>query len=113
MAFPRKYTDEVREASVNRVLERRSSEPNNRSVVREVAAEFEVGEQSLRQWIARIDDGVFDYNGRGRSGEAPVAAAGETTRLAEALAENAALREEVAALKKVLTILAADLKAAR
>lgn len=61
MVFERKYSDEVRQRSVARVLQRRSAEPHNRSIVREVAAEFDVGPQSLRQWLARYDDGSYDY----------------------------------------------------
>ncbi|GAA4672036.1 hypothetical protein [Frondihabitans cladoniiphilus] len=51
MPFEQKYTPETREASLARVLERRESEPGNRSIIRETADEFEVGEQSLRGWI--------------------------------------------------------------
>ena len=46
MAFERKYSDEVRDAAVRRVVERRQAEPGNRSILREVAEEFEVGEQN-------------------------------------------------------------------
>ncbi|BDZ49462.1 hypothetical protein GCM10025867_17030 [Frondihabitans sucicola] len=51
MPFEQKYTSETRDASLARVLERRSAEPGNRSIIRETADEFEVGEQSLRGWI--------------------------------------------------------------
>lgn len=51
MPFERKYSDEIREQSLGRVLERRASEPGDRSIIRETAAEFGVGEQSLRAWI--------------------------------------------------------------
>lgn len=51
MPFEQKYSDEIREQSLGRVLERRASEPGNRSIIRETAAEFGVGEQSLRGWI--------------------------------------------------------------
>ena len=51
MPFEQKYTDETREKSLARVLERREAEPGNRSIIRETAEEFEVGEQSLRGWI--------------------------------------------------------------
>ena len=45
MPFEQKYSDETREKSLARVLERREAEPGNRAIIRETAAEFEVGEQ--------------------------------------------------------------------
>lgn len=51
MPFEQKYTSETRDASLARVLERRAAEPGNRSIIRETAEEFQVGEQSLRGWI--------------------------------------------------------------
>ncbi len=51
MPFEQKYTPETRDASLARVIERRQSEPGNRSIIRETAEQFEVGEQSLRSWI--------------------------------------------------------------
>lgn len=51
MPFEQKYTTETRDASLARVLERREAEPGNRSIIRETAEEFDVGEQSLRGWI--------------------------------------------------------------
>lgn len=51
MPFEQKYTPETRDASLARVLERREVEPGNRSIIRETAEQFEVGEQSLRGWI--------------------------------------------------------------
>ncbi|MFJ3196791.1 hypothetical protein ACIPJQ_29690 [Streptomyces griseoviridis] len=62
MVFDKKYSDEVRRAAVERVLTRRREEPENRSIVREVAEEFEVGPQSLRKWVLRYDDGSYDYD---------------------------------------------------
>ncbi|NNC12092.1 hypothetical protein HII28_09395 [Planctomonas sp. JC2975] len=62
MAFERKYSDDLRKKSVERVFERRRAEPHNRAILREVAEEFEVGPQSLRQWVARYDDGSYGYD---------------------------------------------------
>ncbi|MFF3505589.1 transposase [Streptomyces sp. NPDC003247] len=62
MVFDRKYSDEVRRLAVERVLQRRRDEPENRSIVREVAEEYEVGPQSLRKWLNRYDDGSYDYD---------------------------------------------------
>lgn len=61
MAFERKYSDEVRTKSVETVLRRRREEPGNRAIIREVADEYDVGQQSLRQWLTRFDDGSYDY----------------------------------------------------
>jgi transposase-like protein len=62
MAFERKYSDEVRTASVEEVFRRRRAEPGNRAIIREVAEEFAVGPQSQRQWLARYDDGSYDFD---------------------------------------------------
>uniref|UniRef100_A0AAU3GSP5 Transposase n=1 Tax=Streptomyces sp. NBC_01401 TaxID=2903854 RepID=A0AAU3GSP5_9ACTN len=62
MVFDKKYSDEIRRRAVERVQQRRGEEPQNRSIVREVAEEFEVGPQSLRKWLARYDDGSYDYD---------------------------------------------------
>ncbi|MFE6157356.1 hypothetical protein ACFQ7F_00320 [Streptomyces sp. NPDC056486] len=62
MVFDKKYSDEVRQLAVERVRQRRLAEPENRSIVREVAEEFEVGPQSLRKWLIRYDDGSYDYD---------------------------------------------------
>ncbi|WP_053352612.1 transposase [Leucobacter musarum] len=62
MAFERKYSDEVRTASVEEALRRRRAEPGNRAIIREVAEEYSVGYQSLRQWLARFDDGSYDFD---------------------------------------------------
>ncbi|MFD6291664.1 hypothetical protein [Streptomyces sp. NPDC060205] len=73
MVFDKKYGDEVRQRAVERVRQRRLAEPENRSIVREVAEEFEVGPQSLRKWLTRYDDGSYDYD----SAPAPAAASGD------------------------------------
>ena len=62
MAFERKYSDETRTKSVETVVRRRQDEPGNRGIIREVAEEYDVGQQSLRQWLARYDDGSYDYS---------------------------------------------------
>ena len=73
MAFERKYSDEVRTKSVETVLRRRREEPRNRAIIREVAEEYDVGQQSLRQWLTRFDDGSYDY-GDEPAGRASVSA---------------------------------------
>jgi len=51
MPFDRKYDDATREAATAQVLERRAANPELRSIMRDVAAEFNVGQQSLRGWV--------------------------------------------------------------
>lgn len=118
MAFERKYSDEVRERSVTRVLERKRAEPRNRAIIREVAAEYDVGEQSLRQWVARYDDGSYDYRDAGAlpAGSAQDAldeSAGASRSLLKRIeqleGEVAALREENDVLKRAAAIFAAEL----
>ncbi|RKR75803.1 hypothetical protein [Frondihabitans australicus] len=55
MPFTQKYDDATREAATARVLERRATNPDDRSVLRVVADEFNVGQQSLRAWVAEAD----------------------------------------------------------
>ena len=51
LPFEKKYSTAIREQSLAHVLERRLAEPGNRAVIRETAAQFGIGEQSLRGWI--------------------------------------------------------------
>ncbi|SDF35636.1 Transposase [Lentzea fradiae] len=114
MAFERKYSDEVRDAAVRRAVERRQAEPGNRSILREVAEEFGVGEQSLRIWVKRLDDGMFSTGGAAQLRQAPRERL--LTRIAELESELESsqqlietLREEIEVLKKASAIFAAEL----
>ncbi|MFE9750940.1 transposase [Saccharothrix saharensis] len=114
MAFERKYSDEVRNAAVRRVVERRQAEPGNRSILREVAEEFEVGEQSLRIWVKRLDDGMFTVGQAAKLRQAPRERL--LARIAELEAELEAahvrietMEEEIEVLKKASVIFAAEL----
>ncbi|QFZ23000.1 transposase [Saccharothrix syringae] len=114
MAFERKYSDEVRNAAVRRVVERRQAEPGNRSILREVAEEFEVGEQSLRIWVKRLDDGMFSAGEAARLRQAPrerlLARIAELEAELEAAHERiGAMAEEIEVLKKASAIFAAEL----
>lgn len=114
MAFERKYSDEVRAAAVRRVVERRQAEAGNRSILREVAEEFEVGEQSLRIWVKRLDDGMFSAGDAAKLRQAPrerlLARIAELEAELESAHETiGALREEIEVLKKASAIFAADL----
>lgn len=133
MPFEQKYSDETREKSLARVLERREAEPGNRAIIRETASEFEVGEQSLRGWIRAHersiaptpapDDAVereLDVTSdddeaapttaatprRGRPPHSGSTATAE--RVAELEAEVAKLRRDREALKGAMAVLLAD-----
>ncbi|MGW1818520.1 transposase [Streptomyces sp. NPDC002125] len=123
MVFDKKYSDEVRQSAVERVRQRRLTEPENRSIVREVAEEFEVGPQSLRKWLARYDDGSYDYDsadghGDGRDpGTAPAdrpdRRAGQSdlhSRIAELEHHIAVLEEDNRSLTRVVSLLADQLR---
>jgi len=98
MAFERKYSDEVRTKSVETVVKRRRDEPGNRSIIREVAEEYDIGQQSLRQWLARFDDGSYDYDDD-RLGASPARHGGGESRQ-ELLATIAQLEERIATLEE-------------
>ncbi|WP_229052257.1 transposase [Aeromicrobium sp. Leaf350] len=107
MAFEKKYSDELRDAAVRRVIDRRQAEPGNRSILREVAEELEVGEQSLRIWVKRLDDGMFTSGDGARLRQAPKEQL--LARIAELEAELASARDEIEVLKKASAIFAAEL----
>lgn len=107
MPFEKKYSDELRDAAVARVVERRRAEPGNRSIMREVAEEMQVGEQSLRLWVKRLDDGMFDTVGRTSWRQAPKDEL--VARIAQLEAELATAREEIEVLKRASAIFAAEI----
>lgn len=55
MVFDRKYSEDLRRQAVILVQQRRQAQPGNRAVLKEVAAELEIGEQSLRGWVNAAD----------------------------------------------------------
>jgi transposase len=123
VVFDKKYSDEVRERAVERVLQRRREEPDNRAIVREVSEEFEVGPQSLRKWVARFDDGSYDYDA-GDSGDAdgwdpsPAAAPRQRkggrreleAKVVELEHRIAVLQEDNRSLTRVVALLADELR---
>ncbi|KQR43993.1 hypothetical protein IFT72_09025 [Frigoribacterium sp. CFBP 8754] len=131
MPFEQKYTDETREKSLARVLERREAEPGNRSIIRETAEEFEVGEQSLRGWIrahekanapapvepevaaeaAEADESLEEAAAVAapRRGRPPGSGSAATSdRISELEAEVAQLRADREALKRAIAVIVAD-----
>lgn len=101
MAVERKYSDEIRTATVQEVLRRRSAEPGNRSIIREVSEQFGVGHQSLRQWLARYDDGSYSY-----PAETPEPHAAEPPDTGPK--SKAELVQEIAELRHRITVLEDD-----
>ena len=133
MPFEQKYSDETREKSLARVLERREAEPGNRAIIRETASEFEVGEQSLRGWIraherataptpapddavereldvtSDDDEPAPSTTAAPRRGRPPGSGSAATAeRVAELEAEVAKLRRDREALKGAMAVLLAD-----
>jgi len=132
MPFEQKYTDETREKSLARVLERREAEPGNRSIIRETAEEFEVGEQSLRGWIraheksiapapvepeiaadaAEEDESLAEAASASpapRRGRPPGSGSSATSeRVSELEAEVAQLRRDREALKRAIAVLVSE-----
>jgi transposase-like protein len=133
MPFEQKYSDETREKSLARVLERREAEPGNRAIIRETAAEFEVGEQSLRGWIrahersiaptpapddavereldvtSDDDEAAPTTTATPRRGRPPGSGSAATAeRVTELEAEVAKLRRDREALKSAMAVLLAD-----
>ena len=133
MPFEQKYSDETREKSLARVLERREAEPGNRAIIRETASEFEVGEQSLRGWIrahersiaptpapddavereldvtSDDDEAAPSAAAAPRRGRPPGSGSAATAeRVAELEAEVAKLRRDREALKGAMAVLLAD-----
>jgi transposase-like protein len=133
MPFEQKYSDETREKSLARVLERREAEPGNRAIIRETAAEFEVGEQSLRGWIrahersiaptpapddavereldvtSDDDEAAPATTATPRRGRPPGSGSAATAeRVTELEAEVAKLRRDREALKSAMAVLLAD-----
>jgi transposase len=51
----RRYGEDVRSSAIAAVDERRIKNPMDRTIYREVADEFNIGEQSLRLWVKKHD----------------------------------------------------------
>jgi transposase-like protein len=51
----RKYPNKIREKAISMVDRRRTKNPRDRTIFREVAEQLEVGEQSLRLWVRQYD----------------------------------------------------------
>ena len=49
----RRYSAEIQKAAIAAVELRRAQNPKDRTIFREVAKEFDIGEQSLRLWVKK------------------------------------------------------------
>lgn len=58
-----RYSDKVRDAAVAAVDQRRLRNPRDRTIYREIAKKFSVGEQSLRLWVKKNDAERVERNG--------------------------------------------------
>lgn len=69
MTLDNRYPNKTRDAAVAAVDQRRLRNPRDRTIFREVAEKFAVGEQSLRLWVKKNDDqrlSKTDTSGKGR-----------------------------------------------
>lgn len=105
MTFERKYSDEVRREAIASVVERRERFPDDRSIIRTVASEFGVGEQSLRLWLKQRNGAAGGASRRESSDAAVVRLQAEVEELT---ARIDALTEENYILKKAFKIITAE-----
>jgi transposase len=56
VALANRYPNKLRDAAIAAVELRRLRNPRDRTIFREVAEKFGVGEQSLRLWVKKNDD---------------------------------------------------------
>jgi transposase len=96
----KRYPDELKDRAVRMVLELRREDPHDHSVIRRVARQLGVGDESLRSWVKRaeIDSGV-------RAGMSTA----ERTELAELRKENRDLRRANEILKAASIFFATEL----
>lgn len=69
----RRYPEGTRRDAIAAVDRRRLLNPRDRTIYREIAAEFQVGEQSLRLWVKKHDEEIIarapERAGSGPAGE--------------------------------------------
>lgn len=55
MFSAKRYPEDLRNKAIEAVNQRRLVNPRDRTIYREIAEEFEIGEQSLRLWVKKQD----------------------------------------------------------
>jgi transposase-like protein len=94
----RRYPTDIRSEAVAAVEQRRLRNPGDRTIFREVAAEYGIGEQSLRLWVKKHDvDGRSAAETRSAEGD-PIADNTPKTP-AQLEAEVKALRKKIEKLQ--------------
>lgn len=95
----RRYSRDLRERAVAAVDERRLRNPRDRTIYREVAQGFGVGEQSLRLWVKKNDAERIE-NKRDREAQAsPEPNGAGAISQADMEAELASLRKQIQKLR--------------
>lgn len=95
-----RYPDDVRSKAVAAVDERRLRKPTDRTIFREVAETFGIGEQSLRLWVKKRDDENRKVDGQEQAFAAMQRDAGEFA--------SASLEAEVKRLRRKVEKLQAE-----
>lgn len=104
MPAPKKYPDELRERAVEMVFRLRAERGSSYGVVRAVAREVGVGDQSLRQWVKQAD---AERSGLARGGDPDRATS--SRRIAELERENEQLRRSNSILRAAMVFFSREL----
>lgn len=94
MFSAKRYPEDLRSKAIAAVNHRRLKDPKDRTIYREVADAFDIGEQSLRLWVKKSDASATSPSGT-TSAEAPIQ---PMTQL-QMEAELSRLRNKVAKLQ--------------
>ncbi len=92
-----RYDSSVKEIAVAEVDRRRLENPRDRTIFREVAHQYGVGEQSLRLWVKKKDAERLDNDSRTQISEA--ADPSEATSLDQMQTELQQLRRQIQKLR--------------
>jgi transposase-like protein len=90
-----RYNHSIKKRAIAEVDERRLRNPRDRTIYREVARQFSVGEQSLRLWVKKKDSERLDENASAN----PVPTVGEVRSGEDMASELQLLRREIQRLR--------------
>lgn len=102
MTLLRRYPEGIRGEAVAAVEERRLRNPRDRTIYREVAGQFNVGEQSLRLWVKKYDAE------RRRAASAAEKADDSATATSSEVMSTERLEAELAAMRRKIEKLQAE-----